>query len=110
MRWTVWYAAAIIGGMHNGPAPQFLRRVDPARNMARYYGLTLQPTLFGEMSLVRHWGRIGTRGRQKTESFASGDEAISALSKLATQKIRRGYASDDFGIAANTASAGDRSG
>jgi predicted DNA-binding WGR domain protein len=69
--------------------------------MARYYGLTLQPTLFGEMSLVRHWGRIGTRGRQKTESFASAGEAISALSKLATQKIRRGYASDGFGIVAD---------
>lgn len=78
--------------------------------MARYYGLTLQPTLFGEMSLVRHWGRIGTRGRQKTESFASGDEAISALSKLATQKIRRGYASDDLEITADTTAAGDRVG
>lgn len=36
------------------------RRVDVARNMARYYSLLLQPTLFGDMSLVRNWGRIGT--------------------------------------------------
>ena len=63
--------------------------------MARYYVLELQPTLFGEMSLVRHWGRIGTRGRQKTRFFTMSDEAIAALSKLAAQKIRRGYAGND---------------
>jgi predicted DNA-binding WGR domain protein len=81
--------------MHKGPAPQFLRRVDPSRNMARYYALSLQPTLFGEMSLVRQWGRIGTRGRQKVEFFTGDDEAALALSKLAVQKKKRGYAGDD---------------
>ncbi|MGO4451517.1 WGR domain-containing protein [Phyllobacterium sp. TAF24] len=30
-----------------------LTRCDPNRNMARYYSLTMQPTLFGEISLVR---------------------------------------------------------
>lgn len=102
MRWTALRMALILRRMHNAPASQFLRRVDPTLNMARFYVLSLQPTLFGETSLVRHWGRIGTRGREKTEYFTRDDEAISALSKLATQKMRRGYADDDHPAAAGT--------
>ena len=33
---------------------------DPARNMARFYTMALQPTLFGEWALLREWGRIGS--------------------------------------------------
>ncbi|UCI10684.1 WGR domain-containing protein [Mesorhizobium sp. B1-1-8] len=75
--------------------PQFLRRIDPSRNMARYYALSLQPTLFGEVSLVRHWGRIGTRGRQKVDVFDDDKLASLALARLATRKTRRGYARAD---------------
>ncbi|GLS28405.1 WGR domain-containing protein [Neomesorhizobium albiziae] len=88
--------------MNEIPGPQFLRRVDPTRNMARFYILLLQPTLFGETSLVRQWGRIGTRGRQKVEYFTADHEAASALSMLAAQKMKRGYAGDDFDVAGGT--------
>jgi predicted DNA-binding WGR domain protein len=71
--------------------PQFLRRIDATRNMARFYALSLQPTLFGQTSLVRNWGRIGTRGRQKVELFDAENNAAVALSKLATRKRKRGY-------------------
>ena len=74
------------------PLPLCLRRLDPSRNMARFYVLSLQPTLFGEASLVRHWGRIGTRGRQKVEFFETGEGAMAALAKLAEKKRKRGYA------------------
>lgn len=33
-----------------------LTRIDNHRNMARFYKLDVQPTLFGECSLVREWG------------------------------------------------------
>lgn len=39
----------------------YCQRIDPSKNMARYYTLYLQQTLFGETSLVRCWGRIGAR-------------------------------------------------
>ncbi len=29
-----------------------LTRIDPARNMARFYTMALQPTLFGEWALL----------------------------------------------------------
>ncbi|MEL6515641.1 MAG: WGR domain-containing protein [Pseudomonadota bacterium] len=34
-----------------------LSRVDPEQNMARFYGIAMRPTLFGEVSVVRCWGR-----------------------------------------------------
>jgi predicted DNA-binding WGR domain protein len=77
--------------MHHDPNSQFLRRIDSSRNMARFYILLLQPTLFGETSLVRNWGRIGTRGREKVELFESTDVAAAALSALAARKLKRGY-------------------
>ena len=40
-----------------------LHRVDPTRNMARFYTMALQPTLFGDWALLREWGRIGSAGR-----------------------------------------------
>jgi predicted DNA-binding WGR domain protein len=32
----------------------YLRRIDPLRNMARFYVLDLQPTLFGECAFMRN--------------------------------------------------------
>ena len=73
------------------PTDLRLRRVDPARNMRRFYGMAVQPDLFGGASLIRIWGRIGTRGRQLIETHADEGSAISALMKLAEEKRRRGY-------------------
>jgi WGR domain len=40
-----------------------LRRIDPARNMCRFYRLDIQPDLFGRILLMKQWGRVGTQGR-----------------------------------------------
>ncbi|WP_083869762.1 WGR domain-containing protein [Bradyrhizobium sp. WSM1253] len=37
--------------------------------MRRFYALFTQPTLFGEMSLIRNWGRIGTSGKTMVQTF-----------------------------------------
>lgn len=68
-----------------------LYRRDRERNMARFYALTLEPTLFGDVALVRQWGRIGTRGQQKIELFAELTSAEAALATLHATKLRRGY-------------------
>lgn len=59
--------------------------------MARFYAIDVQPTLFGEMSVLRSWGRIGTRGRAMMVTFEDADQATEALKKLDKQKRRRGY-------------------
>lgn len=71
--------------------PVHLRRVDPAQNMRRFYSLSIQPTLFGGASLIRDWGRIGTRGQTMMETFDTADDADLAFDRLERRKRRRGY-------------------
>jgi predicted DNA-binding WGR domain protein len=44
-----------------------LRRLDPARNMQRFYRLDVRPDLVGGILLMKEWGRIGARGRMVAE-------------------------------------------
>ena len=78
------------------PEPIHLRRIDPAQNMRRFYSLSVQPTLFGGASLIRDWGRIGTRGQTMMETFDTADNADLAFDRLQRSKRRRGYR-DAFG-------------
>jgi len=48
-----------------------LRRVEPEENVARFYTLMIERDLFGRIVLVRRWGRIGTRGRERSDEHAS---------------------------------------
>jgi predicted DNA-binding WGR domain protein len=81
----------------DGPEPDLflpclhLRRVDSVRNMRRFYRVRVERDLFGGASLVRVWGRIGTRGRQMVNRHQDEDAAIAALLKLAREKRWRGY-------------------
>ena len=68
-----------------------LRRIDQARNMARFYELDVQPGLFGDVSVTRHWGRIGSNGQSKQHWFLSDAAASELAGKLTRQKERRGY-------------------
>lgn len=68
-----------------------MTRRDPAVNMARFYDIILQPTLFGEMSVIRIWGRIGTRGHAKIATYCESDAAAEQALALERQKRRRGY-------------------
>ncbi|WP_109575001.1 WGR domain-containing protein [Aminobacter sp. AP02] len=68
-----------------------LHRIDAGKNMRRYYGLTVQPTLFGGASLVRRWGRIGTSGQSMMQSFDRSEQADVELRRIEGAKRRRGY-------------------
>jgi predicted DNA-binding WGR domain protein len=69
-----------------------LRRVDPARNMSRFYRLDVQPDLFGGILLMKEWGRIGARGRMVAERYDNEAFAALASQRHAERKRRRGYA------------------
>ena len=47
------------------PAPLTLVSCDPLKHRYRAYTLALQETLFGELTLVCRWGRIGTATRSR---------------------------------------------
>jgi predicted DNA-binding WGR domain protein len=71
-----------------------LCRIDPSRNMRRFYRLDIEPDLFGGFLLLKQWGRIGARGQIKAKRY--GDEALAtdALQRQAERKRRRGYANE----------------
>lgn len=75
--------------------------------MARFYTLSIQPTLFGETAVVRSWGRIGTSGRQKTEAFSDELVAVSRFLELARRKRAKGY--EPMGSCGNAAKGGSLS-
>ena len=64
----------------------------PIANRHRYYLMRTLPTLFGDWALLREWGRIGSPGRVRRDSHRTESDAVIALTKLANQKHRRGYA------------------
>ncbi|MBB4506616.1 WGR domain-containing protein [Rhizobium johnstonii] len=73
------------------PYRLYIERIDPSKNMARFYALSIEPNLFGGTSLVRGWGRIGSRGQQKIHVFDSEAKAVDLLLTLLRKKRSRGY-------------------
>jgi predicted DNA-binding WGR domain protein len=68
-----------------------LRRVDPAKNMARFYRLDVQPDLFGQWCFIREWGRIGRAGQVRMVPYPTVTEAQDALARQQRVKEHRGY-------------------
>ena len=68
-----------------------LERRDESCNMARYYVLSVEPTLFGDVALVREWGRIGSPGRRRLDLHADDEAAGEALETWLARKVGRGY-------------------
>ena len=71
--------------------PVTLRRIEPAKNMARFYALEVERDLFGQHVLVRRWGRIGTAGKIRLDEHTGEGEAIASLQRLQAAKRRKGY-------------------
>jgi His/Glu/Gln/Arg/opine family amino acid ABC transporter permease subunit len=84
---------AIIFGAYMVETFRGAARIDAARNMARYYRLAIEPTLFGNIALVRNWGRIGTRGQERVEFFDTKMKALSLFLEILREKRRKGYRS-----------------
>lgn len=76
--------------MEETRSSHFERR-DAARNMQRFYRLTVTRDLFGTVLLLREWGRIGVFSRASAEEKRSLADAWRDAERLAAQKCRRGY-------------------
>lgn len=68
-----------------------IERVDHDANMYRFYRLRLLPDLFGGVSLMREWGRIGTQGRHRIDCFEDAGRAADAMATILSTRRRRGY-------------------
>ncbi|MBD9524659.1 WGR domain-containing protein [Ensifer sp. ENS02] len=73
------------------PYELYVERIDASKNMARFYAMSIEPTLFGEACLMRRWGRIGSSGKGQTHHFLREEEAVMLFLTLARKKRSRGY-------------------
>jgi len=71
----------------------YLVRHDEAKNMHRFYQLMTVPGVFGDWSLVKEWGRLGSPGTVRSEWFETEVEAIKALDEIFKKKRKKGYLS-----------------
>jgi predicted DNA-binding WGR domain protein len=73
------------------PESVALTQVRPEQGECRFYRLDIWTDLFGRTLLVRRWGRIGMRGRQRFDPHPDAGSALNALAELARAKRRCGY-------------------
>ncbi|MDX3925901.1 MAG: WGR domain-containing protein [Shinella sp.] len=69
----------------------YVERKDATRNMARYYAMSIEATLFGDVCLTRRWGRIGARGQARQHHFEREEDAVLLFLELLRRKRMRGY-------------------
>ena len=74
----------------------YLEKRNPAKRQARFYTLRVTPTLFGDWTLVREWGRIGSPGRLTVDWFDTLEEAERAFDRIKRRKIGKGYRGRSF--------------
>ncbi|KPH04202.1 WGR domain-containing protein [Rhizobium leguminosarum bv. trifolii] len=73
------------------PYHLYVERTDASRNMARYYAMSIEPNLLGDVCLLRKWGRIGAKGQTIIHHFGREKEAVELFLVLLRQKRKRGY-------------------
>ena len=69
----------------------FLTRTDPARNIDRFYIVDVTPTLFGDWTVMREWGRRGSPGTVRLSSYERRNEAETAEQRTIKRRLQRGY-------------------
>jgi predicted DNA-binding WGR domain protein len=73
------------------PYNVYLERTDASENKARFYAMSIEPSLFGDASLLRRWGRIGSTGRRKIHIFENENQAVELFLAIVRKKRARGY-------------------
>ncbi|WP_262966858.1 WGR domain-containing protein [Methylobacter psychrophilus] len=62
----------------------YLERHDPDKNLHRFYQFFITPGIFGDWSLVKECGRVGSPG---TEAQITGQKLCAAKEKKGYQSI-----------------------
>ncbi len=69
-----------------------LVRIDPARNMYRWYRVELASSLFEAFVVVRAWGRLGTPAQHiRLTVVADQAEGEKLVEKIKLRRLKRGY-------------------
>ena len=72
------------------PSPTQRSWINPEK--ARYYQIFLDQDLFGDWTLIRVWGGIGSnRGRMHSTGVASYEAGIELVDDITRRRSQRGY-------------------
>ena len=72
-------------------------RIDHTQNCERFYLLSWQPLLWGELALVRCWGRVGTEGQRRLEAtYPDRESAQPLVTRLVRRRLKRRYELTDW--------------
>lgn len=66
-------------------------RINPDRREFRVYELWIQPTLFGEFSLLARWGRKDRPLRQRIVSTGKMQDIKDQLDGAKAKRLKSGY-------------------
>lgn len=78
-----------VGGMPGGPWSWVCRQA--GKREQRYYNVFVQKDLWGEWSLVKSWGRIGSKlGQMRIEPIES-DGLGRSLGQIHKTRLQHGY-------------------
>jgi predicted DNA-binding WGR domain protein len=73
------------------PGMAFFTRIDQAKKIDRFYLVRLAPTLFGDWTLWREWGRSGSPGTVRLTSFERFEDAQQAETRAIKRRLSHGY-------------------
>ena len=68
-----------------------LASIDPIDNRHHSAALTRQPTRWGEVALLRTWGRLHRPGRSRATVYADRASARADIRCLLRRRLRHGY-------------------
>ena len=69
----------------------YLTRNDTDKNMHRFYQMYITPTLLGDWSLIREWGRVGSPGTVRKNWFDTEEQAVNEGLRILKAKQTKGY-------------------
>ena len=69
----------------------YMTRIDPGRNMQRFYEVVIEQDLLGDWHCVRRWGRLGRRPRSMQSVFPTKTKAAKEAERVFLLKRKRGY-------------------
>lgn len=67
------------------------RSLDPTRNRARWYALTVARDLWGNLTVIKRWGRLHGARHERVEWFVEMDELRHIIQATHQNRLRHGY-------------------
>ncbi|HAT50188.1 MAG: WGR domain-containing protein [Nitrospirae bacterium] len=69
----------------------YLQKINPQSGEVWFYSIQIQRDLLGEWQIIREWGRSGSSGTVRRQTFDNLDPAMENMDLLVDQLREKGY-------------------